>query len=64
MFMPNKIKKSWNFKESFDFAKPQKKIQENARNLKKVLDNLRPQTNYQLRDIRSSQSRLSTGGED
>ena len=42
MFMPNKIKKSWNFKASFDFAKPQMKFLEKTHNLQKVLDKLRP----------------------
>lgn len=31
--MPNKIKKNWNFKASYDFAKPQRKPQEKAQNL-------------------------------
>ena len=57
MFMPNKIKKSWNFKASYDFVKTKKNPKENATILRDVLCKLRPPTNYQLREIKSSQAR-------
>ena len=40
--MPNKIKKSWNFKASYDFAKKKSTVQERAEVLKEVLGKLRP----------------------